>query len=91
MPRWTENSEEAKRVLRVNSEIAQLLLEGHFLLSIHLNNGGVVEGRVSGHNIGNNAGECGIWQYYGSVRIKTENSESIDVDYLDIDSVVSKT
>jgi len=38
--------------------------------------------------VGNNAGQGGRWQYYGTIVVRTDN-EDIEVDYLDVDHMIS--
>ncbi|WAW09759.1 hypothetical protein NB640_11100 [Oxalobacter vibrioformis] len=79
MARWTQTIIDMTKM----AEIPQKLVASS-LCSIALENGEVIQGVLRGLNIGNNAGEGGVWRYYGDVRITTIDHVDFVIDILDI-------
>ena len=84
MPRWTSDIGEIRKLAGLPDFIrdygfknCRVFLEGSVT---------PLEGMVLPARGGNNAGEGGRWEYYGSIAVRTPE-EDIEVDYLDVDRV----
>ena len=82
MPRWTGDISEVEKLSKLQDFINKYGLKN---CRVFLSNSSMhLEGLVLPARTGNNAGEGGRWQYYGSIAVRTPN-EDIEVDFLDVD------
>ncbi|REG58941.1 hypothetical protein B0G80_1666 [Paraburkholderia sp. BL6669N2] len=84
MGRWTQNQAEAVHISRISQELP---IVG--IVRVFFKNGQTVEGALRGMHTGNNAGEGGVWRYRAGIELETLKRQKLDVDLLDVSSVVS--
>jgi hypothetical protein len=82
MARWTSSRNDELKIAKANEQIP---VGG--ILRIKLTNGTIVEGVLRGMRVGNDAGQGGVWKYYGESDLQTLGKQTITVDHLDIDTV----
>lgn len=88
--RWAKTADEIKQIAKNQSKLLDILNKG-YLIEVNLNTGEHIAGIVSGSKFGNNAGEGGVWEYYGTVTITTEENIAVELNLLDIKDVKNIT
>jgi len=83
MARYTSERNEIKHIIQIDRQIP---MGG--IVEIKLNSGGNEEGVLMSSHSGNNGGAGGSWQYYGELTLMTKNRRIINIDLLDIKSIL---
>lgn len=84
MARFTSNFEEIKRLSKLNNN--GFLTKS--LIQVKLLDGSIFEGANRGASVGNNAGECGSWLYYGEITIQNIDGSKYIIDLLEVDCIL---
>lgn len=83
MPRWATTREEQIHVAR----ISQNMPIGGIVL-VELSSGAApFQAVLRGERAGNNAGQGGVWKYYGEIDVETLSGERHTLDYFDLKNV----
>jgi hypothetical protein len=89
MATWTNRPQDEKHLSDISDQVFTAMSKnGPNPSTFVLMNGSQVIGRVAGTSTGNNAGQGGLWQYYGEVRVSPKaGGYDIILDFMELTHV----